>query len=79
MSDSDNTSDGKNPAVRSRTGTASRAQEFFKEKEARKTTFYQQMETERVVSDAKTAKLRALRLAKEEADRLAAPPKDKKK
>jgi hypothetical protein len=77
MSDSDQSSSGKIPSTRSR--TASRTQEFFKEKEARKTTIYQQMETERVISDTKTAKLRALRLAKEEADRLAAPPKGKKK
>ena len=44
---------------------------FSREKEKRSEAVFEQMQTERVISDAKTAKLRALRLAKEEADRLA--------
>lgn len=46
-----------------------KASEFFQEKQKRSEAFFEQMQTERVVSDAKTAKLRALRLAKEAADR----------
>lgn len=52
--------------VRRRTSEVSRV------KESRNAAIYQQMETERVLSDAKTAKLRALRLAKEESEREAA-------
>jgi hypothetical protein len=54
-----------------------KANEFFKEKEKRNAAVFEQMQTERVISDAKTAKLRALRLAKEEADREAARPAGK--
>lgn len=50
-----------------------KASEFFQEKKKRSETFLEQMQTDRVVSDAKTAKLRALRLAKEAADRNAPP------
>jgi hypothetical protein len=53
-----------------------KASEFFKEKETRRAAVFEQMKTERVVSDARTAKLRALRLAKEAADREAAPSAD---
>ena len=42
---------------------------FFNEKKKRNEAVFEQMQTERVISDAKTAKLRALRLAKEAADR----------
>ena len=47
----------------------SKAKEFFKEKQKRGEAVFEQMQTERTISDAKTAKLRSLRLAKEEADR----------
>ncbi|MGN6514826.1 MAG: hypothetical protein ACTHLR_03185 [Rhizomicrobium sp.] len=54
-----------------------KASEFFKEKEKRSAAVFEQMQTERVISDAKTAKLRALRLAKEAADREAAQPAER--
>jgi hypothetical protein len=54
----------------------SKAKEFFKEKQKRGEAVFEQMQTERTISDAKTAKLRALRLAKEEADRDAAGQTD---
>lgn len=57
------------PSRNPRDSARHKAGEFFKEKEKRSATVFQQMQTERVISDAKTAKLRALRLAKEEADR----------
>ena len=47
----------------------SKASAFFKEKANRNVATYQQMETDRLISETKIAKLRALRLAKEEADR----------
>lgn len=60
----------------SRTGLSARdrdsrnkASTFFKEKTDRNVATYQQMETDRLISETKIAKLRALRLAKEEADR----------
>ena len=54
-----------------RDGLRDKAAVFSREKEKRSEAVFEQMQTERVISDAKTAKLRALRLAKEEADRLA--------
>jgi hypothetical protein len=55
-----------------------RAQKHFAASEQRDVLVKQMIESERVATDAKTAKLRALRLAKEEADRLAAPPPSEK-
>jgi hypothetical protein len=61
-----------------------RAQNHFAASEIRDTTVKQMIEAERAATEAKTAKLRALRLAKEEVDRQAAidapppPPKAKK-
>jgi hypothetical protein len=60
------------PPARDRDGARHKAADFFKAKETRSAALFQQMQTERVISDAKTAKLRALRLAKEDADREAA-------
>jgi len=54
---------------RDREGLRTRAAAFFKEKVDRNVATYQQMETDRLLSDTKIAKLRALRLAKEEAER----------
>lgn len=51
-----------------------KASEFFDEKKKRSEAVFEQMQTERVIGDAKTAKLRALRLAKEAADREFACP-----
>jgi hypothetical protein len=68
------------PNRNSRDTLREKAGQFFKEKEKRSSAIFEQMQTDRVVSDAKTAKLRALRLAKEEVDReaaLLAPPKKK--
>ena len=53
-----------------------KASGFAKQKEKHSTAVFQQLHTERVISDAKTAKLRALRLAKEEADRCALASED---
>jgi hypothetical protein len=82
MSDFENRNETGTPEQRARNGQREKAAQFFKERETRKSAIYQQMETERVLGDAKTAKLRALRLAKEEADReaaLNAPPAVKAK
>ena len=49
-----------------------RAQNFFAASEQRENAVRQMIADQRAASDAKTAKLRALRLAKEEADQLAA-------
>jgi hypothetical protein len=46
--------------------------EHFTQKENRKAVIFQEMETEQQATDEKTAKLRALRLAKEAADAKAA-------
>ena len=53
-----------------RESSRNRASAFFKEEKAnRNVATYQQMETDRLIGETKIAKLRALRLAKEEADR----------
>ena len=57
------------PPRNPRDALRNKASEFFKEKEKRSAAVFEQMQTERVVSDAKTAKLRALRLARDEAER----------
>ena len=57
------------PPRNTRDALRNKASEFFKEKEKRSAAVFEQMQTERVISDAKTAKLRALRLAKEETER----------
>ena len=49
-----------------------KAQKYFTQSEHRDTLVKQEIEKERAAVDAKTAKLRALRLAKEAADREAA-------
>jgi len=56
-----------------------RANAVFAASERRDAEAKRIIEAERAASDAKTAKLRALRLAKEETDRLAAPPPAPKK
>ena len=71
MSDTENT--------RNREGQRAKAEQFFKERETRKSAIYKEMETERSVSDAKTAKLRALRLAREAEEAAAVKPKKKTK
>jgi hypothetical protein len=64
-----------------RDGLRRKALQHQTEKDNRKAVIFEEMETERSISDAKTAKLRALRLAKEQADaasmetKLAAPKK----
>jgi hypothetical protein len=70
VTDSSYSRDGSNG--RDREGLRNKAAAFFKEKADRKVAVYRQMETDRLISDTKIAKLRALRLAKEEADREAA-------
>jgi len=71
----------------SKNAARARAQNHFAASEQRDTLVKQMIASERAAVDAKTAKLRALRLAKEEADREAArlaalnapPPAPKKK
>ena len=46
-----------------------KAQKYFTQSEQRDTLVKQEIEKERAATDAKTARLRALRLAKEAADR----------
>ncbi len=48
-----------------------KAQNYFTQSEQRDKLVKQELEKERAATDAKTAKLRALRLAKEDADRAA--------
>jgi hypothetical protein len=57
-----------------REAARNRAQKHFAASEQRDVLVKQMIESERAAVDARTAKLKALRLAKEEADRLAAPP-----
>ncbi|GEM_PF-2642902 len=56
----------------SKDGARKRAQNHFAATEQRDSLVKQMIASERAALDAKTAKLRALRLAKEEADRLEA-------
>ncbi len=61
-------------------GPANRAQTAFSASEQRDKLIRQELEKQRVATDAKTAKLKALRLAKEAEDRahaLANPPPPK--
>jgi len=60
------------PPPRDRDGARRRAQNHFELAEARTTLVKTMVNAERAALDAKTAKLKALRLAKEEADRAAA-------
>ena len=55
-----------------RDAARNRAQKHFTSSEQRDVQVKQQIEGERSATDAKTAKLKALRLAKEEAERIAA-------
>ena len=55
-----------------RDAARNRAQKHFTSSEQRDVQIKQMIESERTATDAKTEKLRALRLAKEEADRVAA-------
>jgi hypothetical protein len=56
----------------SRDAARGKAQKYFTQSEQRDTLVKQEIEKERAAVDAKTAKLRALRLAKEAAEREAA-------
>ena len=62
-----------------RDAARNRAQKHFAASEQRDVLVKQMIESERAAVDARTAKLRALRLAKEEADRLVAPAVPAKK
>jgi hypothetical protein len=70
VTDSNSSRPGSN--ARDRENSRNKASAFFKEKASRTVATYQQMETDRLVGETKIAKLRALRLAKEEAEREAA-------
>lgn len=61
-----------NNASDPRDAARGKAQRYFTQSEQRDTLIKQEIEKERAAVDAKTAKLRALRLAKEAADREAA-------
>ena len=52
-----------------RENSRNKASAYFKEKANRNVATFQQMETDRLIGETKIAKLRALRLAKEDADR----------
>jgi hypothetical protein len=67
MTDSSSSRTGS--SARDRDNLRNKASAFFKEKTDRNVATYQQMETDRLVGETKIAKLRALRLAKEETDR----------
>lgn len=72
-------SDNDKPPESTRDGLRRKALQHQTEKDNRKAAVYEEMQTDRVVSDAKTARLRALRLAKEKMDAAgggikAAPP-----
>jgi len=56
----------------SKDGARKRAQNHFTASEQRDSVVKQMIESERAATEAKSAKLRVLRLAKEEADRQAA-------
>ncbi|HEV2649963.1 MAG TPA: hypothetical protein VGU69_01785 [Rhizomicrobium sp.] len=79
---SDHESGAKN-APRERNSAMTKAQSHFAAAEARTTLVKTMMSAESAAQDAKTIKLKALRLAKEAADREAAaaapPPAPKKK
>ena len=61
-----------NAPTDSRDAARGKAQKYFTQSEQRDTLVKQEIEKERAALDAKTAKLRALRLAKEAADAEAA-------
>ena len=61
------------PRPGERDGARRRAQNHFELAEARTNLVKQMVDAERKALDTKTAKLKALRLAKEEADKLAVP------
>jgi hypothetical protein len=56
-------------STQDRENSRNKASAFFKEKTNRNIATFQQMETDRLIGETKIAKLRALRLAKDEADR----------
>ncbi|HYM30977.1 MAG TPA: hypothetical protein VEU47_06750 [Candidatus Cybelea sp.] len=72
MTDSMFSGKGTSPPAPGRDGARRKAFELFKSKKNRAVAVNQQIETDRAISDAKMARLRALRLAKEESDRVAA-------
>ena len=65
----DSSSSRAGSSAHERENSRNKASAFFKEKANRNVATYQQMETDRLIGETKIAKLRALRLAKEEADR----------
>ncbi|MBI3676697.1 MAG: hypothetical protein HY243_08785 [Proteobacteria bacterium] len=71
-SDNSSTRTNISPPHRDRDGARRRAESQFVVAERRDTQIKKELEAERAASDAKTAKLRALRMAKEEEDRKAA-------
>ena len=78
---SDMADDSKPMSASTRDAARRRGQTHFTSSEKREGTFRAELSRERNASDAKTAKLRALRLAKEEQDRIDAanaPPPAKK-
>jgi hypothetical protein len=67
MTDSSSSRTGS--SAHERENSRNKASAFFKEKVNRNVATFQQMETDRLIGETKIAKLRALRLAKEETDR----------
>jgi hypothetical protein len=80
--DRDMADDTRPPSAASRDTARRRGQTHFATPELREDAFRAEVHRERKASDAKTAKLRTLRLAKEEQDRIdaanAPPPPPKK-
>src|SRR6202012_3726078 len=72
MSESNGNAYVRTPEQRARHGLRDKAAQFLQERETRRSVVYEEMQTERVIGDEKTARLRALRLAREAADREAA-------
>lgn len=68
----DNSNNNISPPHRDRNGARRRAESQFAVADRRDTLVKKELEAERAASDAKTAKLRAMRLAKEEEERIAA-------
>jgi hypothetical protein len=68
----DRSSNNISPPHRDRDGVRRKAENHFVAAERRDSQVKQEIEAERIASETKTAKLRALRLAKEEEERIAA-------
>lgn len=69
--------DSRSPTSEQREASRRAANSLFVDRENRSSVAKQERETESAANDAKTARLRALRLEKEQADRAAEPSANK--